>query len=387
MAPRKAAETRKRRSPGTGTIRFRKGRTQPYEACLPIEGRAARYESFQSYEDAAAFLDQLVTDRDTGARDIAGGSMLVVSYLPMWLELRKGHVAPKTWVGYKYYCEYACGEGGIGKMRMDKVDYLLAQRMVNKLASDGFKNTAQLKAVMYQAFDYASDRLGYIKKNPFRKVKVPLIEHREAKALTKEERARVLDLATLDDVRPLSRQKDAPPPLAPFWHLCSRLAFRRGETLSLKWSAINFDKATVTIGTTRGRLGADHIEGKTKGKKVRVAPLLPDIAELLKAFKVNQMKAALANGWRWQQTGYVFVDNKTGSPLTVDVVVHRWERLKKAAKVDCTIHDLRHTAIYLLALDGVPQNVAMALAGHKTEAMAELYANHASVEDVRRALG
>ena len=378
-----------RRKPGTGAIRFREGREKPFEACYPIAGHQPRYESFSTKDAAAAWLDELADAARTGTRNIAGGSTLTENYLPMWLDLRKGHVSPRTWAGYKYYCEYACGQGGIGRLRLDKVDALVAQRMINRLADEGFKNTGQLKAVLYQAFAYAFDPLEYIKKNPFAKVAVPEIDHKDTVALTKKERARMLDEAVREDTRPLSRQTEPPPPLCPFWHLTSRLAFRRGEALSLRWSSVDFDAATVTIATTRGRLGSTHIEGKTKTKNIRLAPLPGDVVDLLRAFKTAQQRDSLLHGWKWDERGYVFVDPKTGDPLKVDQIRHRWARLKKAAKVNAavTVHGLRTTALTILALDGVPENVRMELGGHKTEAMAKHYARHATLEDVRKAVG
>lgn len=382
-------EKRERRKPGTGGIRHRAGREKPWEAYFPIQGQAPRYEAFYTEDAATAFLDELTEAQKKGTRNVAGGSMLAEEYLPMWLELREGHVSPKTWAGYKYYCEYACGQGGIGRIRLDKIDALGAQRMVNKLAAEGFKNTAQLKATMYQAFEYAFDPLEYIRKNPFAKVSIPLIEHKDTEALTKKERTRMLEEAVREDARPLARHTEPPPPLLPLWHLYSRLALRKGEGLALRWASIDVDAATATVSASRGRLGASHIEGKTKTKNVRVAPLPADIAELLKTHKVEQMRSALANGWRWSEQSYVFVDPKTGEPLKADIIRHRWARLRKAAKANplVTVHGLRHTALSILELDGVPESIRMQLGGHKTEAMAKHYARHATLEDVRKAVG
>lgn len=388
MARKKAA----RRKPGTGAIRHRPGRALPFEASFPLAGAPARYHSFRSYEDAAAWLDSLVIDRDTHKRDLAGGSMLVQDYLPMWLELRRGHVSPKTMQAYQYYCEYACGEGGLGRLRMDEVSAIIGQRMVNRLAADGFQNTAQLKGTLYQAFRYACNVLEYVRKNVFVDVSVPPIERKEGIALTKTERDRMLVAAVQDDAAPLRRKGErasAPPPLLPLWHLTSRLAFRLGETDALRWDHIDLDAATVTIAATRGRLGARHIEGKTKTKKPRTVPLPDDIADLLRAHRATQMRAALSHGWRWSEAGYVFADDRTGAPIAVDHIRYRWGRIKRAAKLpgDMTVHHLRVTALTILALDGTPASVRKALSGHSTARMDEHYTSHAALEDVRRALG
>lgn len=388
MARKKAA----RRKPGTGTIRHRPGREKPFEACFPLAGAPAKYHTFRSHEDAAAWLDSLVTDRDTYKLDLVGGSMLVQDYLPMWLELLRGHVSPKTMQAYRYYCEYACGEGNLGRLRLDEVTVIIGQRMVNRLAGDGFKNTAQLKGTLYQAFDYAAETLEYIRKNPFARVRVPPIERKEGIALTKAERDRMLAAAVQDDAAPLRRKGErasAPPPLLPLWHLTSRLAFRLGEADALRWSAIDLDAATVTIAATRGRLGAQHIEGKTKTKKPRTVPLPSDIVDLLRTHRAAQMRAALAHGWRWSEAGYVFADDRTGEPIAVDHIRYRWGRIKAVAQLpkDMTVHHLRVTALTILALDGTPANVRKALSGHSTARMDEHYTSHAALEDVRRALG
>jgi integrase len=41
----------------------------------------------------------------------------------------------------------------------------------------------------------------------------------------------------------------------------------------------------------------------------------------------------------------------------------------------------------VLELDGTPSSILMALAGHRTPQMTEHYTDHASLDDVRRALG
>jgi integrase len=52
-----------------------------------------------------------------------------------------------------------------------------------------------------------------------------------------------------------------------------------------------------------------------------------------------------------------------------------------------TPHSLRHTALFLLEQAGVATSIRMALGGHSTASMALHYIDHASVDDVRRALG
>lgn len=388
MAP---APKHKRRKPNTGTIRYKPGRDRPYEAEFPLgRGYKPRYEAFRSYAEAETFLDTLVKERDDPElpRNIAGGSMLLQDYLNIWLDLRRSKVAPKTFESYQYYCEVACGEGGIGRLRLDRVDPLTAQRTIDALAKSGFKNVAQLSGVLKRACAYAVNPLGYLKRNPFAEIELPEVERRSAQALSTAERERMLDQLAWDDATPYRTGGPLLPPLLPLWHLYSRLALRRGEGLALRWYVVDLEAALLIVAASRGRVGTAHIEGKTKGKYARTIPLPGDIVDLLRAHKAAQMRAALANGWRWTDQSYVFCDDQ-GEPLKVDAVRTRWERIRARARLPETIriHDLRHTALTILALAGVPENVRMALGGHRTEQMAKHYADHASIEDIRKFVG
>lgn len=377
MARKKTA----RRKPGTGTIRHRPGRAQPFEAAFKLADGQTRYEYFSDAAQAAAHLDRLVAERDSAhaPRNIAKGSQSVTQFLTAWLQIKAAHISAKTLEDYKYQCDLAAGE--IGRYRLDQVDRLLADTMLAGFARQGYRNVAQMRMVMRQAFEYAFDN-DYIHKNPFQKSTAPRTRHRKAIALTGAQRTALLEAA----------QDDAGMPLLPLWHLCSRLAFRRGEALGLMWSDIDFKRATITIRRQRTTVGNETItkdapKGDKDGNKVRTVPVYPDIMDMLKEHKVAQMKRQLAD-LDWQDTGMVFVGEHGRAP-TANRVNRRLARIAERAGVphDLRPHDLRHTALFLLEQAGVPPSIRMALGGHSTASMALHYIDHASVEDVRRALG
>jgi integrase len=62
-----------------------------------------------------------------------------------------------------------------------------------------------------------------------------------------------------------------------------------------------------------------------------------------------------------------------------------WESARKAAKVFCRFHDLRHTFISRLAESQASDSTVMALAGHVSRAMMERY-SHIRMEAKRRAV-
>ena len=52
-----------------------------------------------------------------------------------------------------------------------------------------------------------------------------------------------------------------------------------------------------------------------------------------------------------------------------------WGNLRKAAKVQCRLHDFRHTAATKMAEAGVPESTMLALLGHMSRAMLERYSH------------
>lgn len=382
MAPKKKKPAA-RRKPGTGAIRFKRGRALPFEAAFKHADGTTQYDYFLTAEEAAAHLDGLIQARDDSRapRNIAKGAQTVTQFLTAWLEIKAVQVSQKTLLDYQYQCELAIDK--IGKDRIANVDRLAADTMLAGFAKQGYKNVSQMRMVLRQAFDYALDN-DYIHKNPFQKATAPRTKHRKAIALTEEQRTLLLDLARVEDGLAL----------LPLWHLCSRLAFRRGEALGLRWSDIDWQHATITIQRQRTTVGnatitRDAPKSDKDGSKVRTVPVYADIIELLRLHRLEQMKRQLADA-DWIDTGFVFV-GAHGKPPAANRVNKRLAeivgRADGALPLDLHPHDLRHTALTLLALAGVPANVRKALSGHSTARMDELYTSHAAIEDVRRALG
>ena len=223
---------RPRRKPNTGGVRYKEGRALPYEAAFPLGHGKYRHDSFHTAAEAEAYLDQLVAERDNSdaPRNVAAGSQRIDQFLPTWLLIKRPHVKPKTFASYQYYCELAMGE--IGAYRIDSVRRKDAELMLVFFAERNFKNVKEMRMVLNQAFQYAEDE-DYITSNPFKKAKAPAMEHRQAIALTRSQRAYLLRCAVEED--------DAAIPLYPIWHLYSRLGLRKGEGLGLMWGRSGVD--------------------------------------------------------------------------------------------------------------------------------------------------
>lgn len=360
MAPRKkTAERPRRRKPGTGAIRWKAARAQ-WEAAFPIGHRQYRYDYFQARSEAEAHLDRLVAERSSveAPRDVAGGSQRVSAFLIIWLNIKAPHIKPKTLCGYKYLCELASAE--IGGYRVDEVTREMADRLLAYFHKRTFKNVSQMRAVLRQAFAYALEE-EYIKRNPFDRAKAPHVERRQAETLTIEQRRQLLNAARGDRLEVL-------------WHLYSRLGLRKGEGLGLRWCDIDWEKGTLTIRQQYTAIGSQVILSTPKTKRsLRTIPIPADILALLIALP---------------RDGDLIFCLRDGSPQPPYTILPRLRRLLVRAKLPptMTVHDLRHTALYLMEHAGAAPSAVQAIAGHSSQSMTRHYVDHADLAAMRQAI-
>lgn len=165
--------------------------------------------------------------------------------------------------------------------------------------------------------------------NPVSYVRKPPPGKARDRVLTDEERERLLDEC----------QKCRNSWVYPVVVFALETAARRGEILSLTWSAVNLDQKTAAV------------EGKT-GK--RTLPLSPTCITLLKELPVSQ-------------SGYVF-------PVTAETLKQAYERsVRRAGIADFTFHDLRHDAMTRLAKLGLNILELRAISGHTSANMLQRY--------------
>lgn len=355
MAPRK--QPGKRRKPGTGTIRWKQARAQ-WEAAFPLGHGRYRYDYFSARSEAEAHLDRLTAERDSQEqpRNIAGGSQRVDVFLIGWLGQKAPHIKPKTLENYQYLCELASGE--IGGYRLDEVSREVTAEMLNYFHGRGFQNVSQMRAVLHQAFAYAVDE-EYIKRNPFARVRSAPVERRAAVALTEGARAALLAAVVGD-------------PFEALYHLYSRLGLRRGEGLGLRWSDIDWSAGTISIEQQYTAVGGKVTRGTPKTKRSRrTVPVPRDILTLLDKLP--------------RSSDLVF--HQDGEPINPHRMLRRLRAaLKRAALPRITLHDLRHTALYLMEASGAAQSAVQAIAGHSSATMTRHYTDHAGLAEMRRAI-
>jgi integrase len=149
--------------------------------------------------------------------------------------------------------------------------------------------------------------------------------------------------------------------LSTFLRVALLTGMRSGENRRLMWGQVDLDRRVLTVGRAKSAAGT--------GRQI---PLNSDL------FAVLSTHAA----WFTQRFGetkpdhYLFPFGKpTPSDPTRPItdISGSWEALRKKAKVQCRLHDLRHTAATKMAEAGVPESTMLAIMGHMSRAMLELF--------------
>ncbi len=149
------------------------------------------------------------------------------------------------------------------------------------------------------------------------------------------------------------------------WHLALS-GLRRGEIGGLRWTNIDFEAKTLTIGPTRISVDGKAVEqGDAKSEDSnRVLPIPDPLLVELKAAKKRQLSEKLKVGVVYTDLDYV-VCNEAGQPYHPDTLSKMWANTVTAAGVPrIRLHDARHTCGTTMHLQGVPAAVIAAWLGH-----------------------
>ncbi len=145
---------------------------------------------------------------------------------------------------------------------------------------------------------------------------------------------------------------------------------RRSEIMGLKWSAIDLEGNTLTVGhmVVQYRLdGKQVIEGKDRAKNkssCRTMPLVPQYRDLLLRMRERQASCRALCGNCYQESEYIYV-NDLGVPYRPNFVTDHFKRvLRNKGLRAIRFHDLRHTCASLLLKNHMDIKDTQAWLGH-----------------------
>lgn len=226
-----------------------------------------------------------------------------------------------------------------------------------------------LKTALQQAW-----KLEVIPSNPAKLVDPPRISKARRAEITAAN-ARALLAATADDIR-----------LGGMLQLACHVPLRPGELFGAEWDAIDLDDGTFEVRANLVRHDGRYLLHDTKTHEQRTVPLAGSVVDVLRRHRRLQAEERLAAGDRWQrphiwvraedaarELDLVFTRD-LGRPWMQQALYKRLDTACRRAGVPrLAPHDLRRAANTLLVAAGVDPVVVRQLAGHKSEAMTDLY--------------
>jgi integrase len=195
--------------------------------------------------------------------------------------------------------------------------------------------------------------------------KVARLEERKdtGRALSFDEEQRILDAA--------ARSKN--PVIVTFLRILLLTAMRCGELAGMSWHQVNFEHRTLKVG-----------RAKTSSGTGRVIPMNNELYLLL-SHHLDWYKTAFG---KTEPEWYLFPfgASKPKDPTRPTLSIKKaWGTIRRLAKVDCRVHDLRHTGVTKLAECGASDATIMAIVGHMSRAMLEHY-SHVRMQAKRQAM-
>lgn len=371
-----------------------------------------RYIQRKTRAAVVAELRKLANQRDTGG--LAAGPDKTVG---AWLEYYLTEIAPRkrrptrrsTLATYRGYMRtWVIPRIGHVKLRSLTPEHLEGVYRAMEEAGRAPATILQVHRILHVAIGAAHKR-GDVPRNVADVAETPVGRRSDVRALTVEEARRIIAAA-----------ERFPRPAR--WHLALGLGLRRGEALGIRWADVDLDAGTLRLRQQLQRDRTEHGCGMPVGTRNRpqrrtlpdgtvettevevpvypcgraqaarcpqadggglqlvpfktaasraVLPLPPQIVQLLRARRAEQLRERLQEGTRWvgwewdgEQADLVFTQ-RNGRPISPEDDWSEWYELLKAAQVEpIRPHAARHSAATLLVALGVHPRVAMALLRH-----------------------
>jgi integrase len=138
---------------------------------------------------------------------------------------------------------------------------------------------------------------------------------------------------------------------------------RPGEATSLRWGQVDLFERMICVG-----------RAKTSSGTGRTIPINDDLAGVLSVHR----QWFVSHFGEPHEHHYVFPfgsPQPTNPDMPVTDISSGFDLARKAARVKCRPHDLRHTFATQLSENGVPESTMLALMGHMSRAMLERYSH------------
>ena len=174
------------------------------------------------------------------------------------------------------------------------------------------------------------------------------------------------------------------------WQLITHLMIvtgcRRGEIMGLQWEKVDFENNRVKIdkALVSSKSKGTYL-GNTKTSDIRYLNLPKETMDLLRQHRREQLLLQIANGDRWQHTGFVFTtdDGSNMNPDSITGWLHDFSRRHNLPHINP--HAFRHTVASVLLVNGTDIVTVSKQLGHASVNTTESFYSHIIEENKAKA--
>ena len=353
---------KKRGANNGGTIRQRSDGTWESRITLgtnPGTGKPLRKSFYgKTQKEVRQKMTEALNALDNGTYQPTS-KLTVAAWMQEWLDtFCANKLKPYTVTSYKGIIANHINNH-MGAIQIQAVKGSHVQRMYNKMIEGGAspKTVKNVGAVAHKAFSMAVKQ-GLISVNPCDAAELPHMQQHEIKPLTDADIPNFLEPIEADS-------------MCNIFALCLFAGLREGEALGLSWSAVDFEKRSITIcqqlqkEKTKG--GQYKIVPFTKSNKPRtITP--PAIAfDYLKREQKRQAENRLKAGSLWNNPNDLVFTNETGDNLKIFTFYSHFKKIAASiGRPDARPHDLRHTCATVAISTGSDVKSVQSMLGHAT---------------------
>jgi integrase len=322
--------------------------------------RQAFYSCKGTKKDAQAQLTTILYELKTGGF-VEPSRLTVGAFLEKWLDHVEHTVAGKTYDRYAEICRRHLIPA-LGTITLTKLQPLHVQDFYRRAMREGRLNgkgglSAQSVLHFHRVFRAAlkqATRWQLVVRNVADDVDAPKPVKREMRALTSQETATLL--RAVSDTR-----------LYMPTFMAATTGLRRGELLAVRWSDVDFDRATLTV-----RRSVEQVKGTVTFKAPKTAKgrrqivLLAITVDALRKHRAEQAQERLSMGKGYADQDLVFADIN-GDVWIPSALTGAFRRLVRDADLGhVRFHVLRHSHATQLLIQGIHPKVVSERLGHST---------------------
>ena len=247
----------------------------------------------------------------------------------------------------------------LGSHRLAEVSIPTVNGWMAKMVSEGYapRSVSKCFGLLKQAMKYAV-MLDLITKNPCEFCRPPKISRKKLNVLDRDERTRMLKLATAAE----------PSPLAIAIELALTTGMRRGEICGLRWSDVGDHEITVNRAISLDGGTPYDKDPKTDGSH-RTIPLTKRLYAVLRAIEKDSQYVARELGVPFGDPYVLGTPDPDSRPYHPTKLSKDFTTFAKMNGFEVTFHDLRHTFATMMIAGGTDVRTVASYLGHSNVAL------------------